>query len=442
MSSYQYHIHGYKAIGDANIRLDGITVLAGVNGSGKSTLSRWLYYLVNGANHYDEFLFEELKRNVIRRMRNVRFAFREVSSSHPSQDYTSDAVRAINRINSDDDDAPETLVEYYEKILVLFVEDLREYLTKSDSPLRKLRLQRYLGIVMEEGMDKEDFLKMFYEKERRTVRSLANSYQEKIVNRSLDSLQEIIRRQYGERDDIPQSLQFAEEGVELLSKTTIGDMFNLKRAIYIDTPMAVMESSSDNVFWNELIEMMKTPNQMPISNDKDKDKKLLEFRIRRLLGGDVKIIKNDFDTSELHYLRRDGLNIRLENTATGFKSLAYLQCLLMNDYLDGNTLLLIDEPEAHLHPQWIVEFAHLLVLLNKQLGVKVMIASHNPDMVSAIRQIAQKEEILESTRFYLASQRENSFMFDYKDLNHHIEEIFESFNIALTRIAQYGNSGL
>jgi len=62
-------------------------------------------------------------------------------------------------------------------------------------------------------------------------------------------------------------------------------------------------------------------------------------------------------------------------------------------------LLIIDEPEAHLHPQWIVEYARILVLLNKKLGVKFMIASHNPDMVSALRYISEKEEILQNVHF-------------------------------------------
>ena len=82
----------------------------------------------------------------------------------------------------------------------------------------------------------------------------------------------------------------------------------------------------------------------------------ITLRIRKLLGGDVRVEDNDFDQKELHYVRQDGLNIRLEDTATGFKSFSYILRLLDNGYINSRTLLLIDEPEAHLHPQWIVEF--------------------------------------------------------------------------------------
>ena len=134
---------------------------------------------------------------------------------------------------------------------------------------------------------------------------------------------------------------------------------------------------------------------------------------------------------------------RLTEVATGFKTFSYLQRLLENGYLNEETLLMIDEPEAHLHPQWIVEFARMLVLLHKVLGLKIMVASHNPDMVSAIHDIANKEGILDHTCFYVARQSDtNRHAFSYEALGHEIGEIFESFNIAIDRIREYGAAGV
>lgn len=53
MSTYKYSLFDYHAISQAEITIDGITVLAGDNGCGKRTLSRWLYYLVNTSTRYD-----------------------------------------------------------------------------------------------------------------------------------------------------------------------------------------------------------------------------------------------------------------------------------------------------------------------------------------------------------------------------------------------------
>ena len=35
--------------------------------------------------------------------------------------------------------------------------------------------------------------------------------------------------------------------------------------------------------------------------------------------------------------------------------------------------MIIDEPEAHLHPQWIVEYARLIVLLHKKLVLNFLL---------------------------------------------------------------------
>lgn len=165
-----------------------------------------------------------------------------------------------------------------------------------------------------------------------------------------------------------------------------------------------------------------------------------------MLDGQAVLEKDDtsFRSPSLNYVSSDQqIHIRLTEVATGFKTFSYLQRLLENGYLNEETLLMIDEPEAHLHPQWIVEFARMLVLLHKVLGLKIMVASHNPDMVSAIHDIANKEGILDHTCFYVARQSDtNRHAFSYEALGHEIGEIFESFNIAIDRIREYGAAGV
>ena len=62
-------------------------------------------------------------------------------------------------------------------------------------------------------------------------------------------------------------------------------------------------------------------------------------------------------------------------------------------------------------------------------------------MVSAIRYIAEKENILTNINFYLAEKdTTNQYTYNYKALGIEIDAIFESFNIALERINLYGVS--
>lgn len=112
-----------------------------------------------------------------------------------------------------------------------------------------------------------------------------------------------------------------------------------------------------------------------------------------------------------------------------------------NGYFSKDTFMIIDEPEAHLHPQWVVEYARLIVLLNKEMGVRFLLASHSPDFVSAIKYISEKEGVDDKLNFYLAEkckEEKEQFLYEYKSLGTSIDKIFESFNIAYERMDQYG----
>ena len=147
---------------------------------------------------------------------------------------------------------------------------------------------------------------------------------------------------------------------------------------------------------------------------------------------------NDLLDNDFSFYREDGAVFDLAEVATGIKAFSIIQLLLKNGHIDNRTLLIIDEPEAHLHPQWIVEYARMIVLLHKHIGVKFFLASHNPDMVSAIRYIAEKEGVLDNVNYYLAEKEEGeTYLYNYRSLGAEIDPIFASFNIALDRINQY-----
>ncbi|MDE7349904.1 MAG: ATP-binding protein [Muribaculaceae bacterium] len=160
--------------------------------------------------------------------------------------------------------------------------------------------------------------------------------------------------------------------------------------------------------------------------------------ITMVLGGDVILKDEGVGQKELRYVRKvDGLNVSIDEVATGMKSFAYLLRLLQNGYIDSETLLIIDEPEAHLHPQWIVKFAKVLVLIQKLLGAKIMVASHDPDMVAAINAMAEAEGLSDVTNFYQAAKESGELRYIYVNSGNDISRIFESFNIALDRIDGY-----
>ena len=109
--------------------------------------------------------------------------------------------------------------------------------------------------------------------------------------------------------------------------------------------------------------------------------------------------------------------------------------------LQGDSLLIIDEPEVHLHPQWVVEMARVLVQLARQRKVRVLVTTHSPDMVHALRDFSENNGLGENTKFYLAKEDlVQKGRFNYEDLGMNIGPIFTVFNRAkekISKIAEY-----
>ena len=95
------------------------------------------------------------------------------------------------------------------------------------------------------------------------------------------------------------------------------------------------------------------------------------------------------------HLERDGRELKfrdsdvnslvsIRNVASGSKSMAALIRGFQNGVIKPNDLLIIDEPETNLHPEWQVAFARFLVLLNAKFNVKVLLNTHSPYFLKAV----------------------------------------------------------
>lgn len=446
MSTYRYTLSDYQAVKEADLTIDGLTVLAGENGSGKSTLSRWLYYLVNGVQRFDTFTTKEYVEKVERLMRRHSMAAREIRHYIQTDDQPLNVVRT-NQVRfypnaSYDDEMLQQVEDRFVQSVYALGDMIAEYLQNAKEGARRDRLMMYLNMEVEGNVtaDAKQVAEDFVDKNIRLLHQMKEKLNSDKESRPLDRFLKNIRHEYDEQDAVPERMQLYEDGVELIESKRVSSLFNLTRAIYIDTPMALTNESAENVFWNELRRMvLQHKQELELS-----EKKLLK-RIKNILHGEAKMIETDtpFGGEELRFVSEDGMvNIEIERAATGFKTFTYLQRLLENGFLGNDSLLLIDEPEAHLHPQWIVEYARILVLLHKELGLKVMVATHNPDMVAALKAIAEREGVASKTHFYIAQATDQQGKYTYKDLGTDISEIFTSFNIALSRIESYGSVSL
>lgn len=428
----ELEITDFRAIQKAKIALNGITVLSGENGCGKSTIAKLTYHSIQTIYQYEDIVYTPLLsfyEKAIDTFTDVANDIFSIISSPKSfkpdkEQYT---IQNIPKIRSAIEAAVQTLKEIHQAVIDM------------DGPEKHTafftRLKSILLSILAIRMDANSEWDAIIDKIAETIQQVERYADFSVRTRSIEVFTGHLKSFFN-NEDITDKFNLSEYGVPVTDfrKQRLLNFNAIDNVLYIDTPMAVGLSTSGVPHWNSLNEALRKEGEPKPSSSSN---------IYQLLSDNILEGEASFDTKSIFgrfvYQRKDGLIINLLDCATGIKSFAILQILLKNGYLDNKTLLIIDEPEAHLHPQWIVEYARVITLLNKELGVKFLIASHNPDMISALKYISEKEKVSGNLNFYLAEKTVKE-TYTYKALGTEIDEIFGSFNIAIDRINQYGEA--
>ena len=114
------------------------------------------------------------------------------------------------------------------------------------------------------------------------------------------------------------------------------------------------------------------------------------------------------------------LNVR--NLSTGLKTFVILKMLLTSGVIERNGTIILDEPEIHLHPEWQLLFAELIVLIQKEFGIHVLLNTHSPYFLNAIEVYTVKYGIDDKCKYYLASSKDD--ISSIEDVTDNIEAIY------------------
>lgn len=120
--------------------------------------------------------------------------------------------------------------------------------------------------------------------------------------------------------------------------------------------------------------------------------------------------------------QKNGMKIKPINVASGIKSFGALQLLLDGYCFSNNRPLIWDEPENHLHPQWQVEFAKVIVQIVNS-GIPVMISTHSPYFLQAVRYYSAMYSIEKYVNYYMA-ECANEDMVTIKEVTNDLNQVF------------------
>ena len=158
---------------------------------------------------------------------------------------------------------------------------------------------------------------------------------------------------------------------------------------------------------------------------------------KKALGKINKVLKKHLDVEITHIsfdpdsdvfvdvkYSQDEISLDLSNAGSGM--LQVIQ-LLVYVYLHKPSLLLIDEPDAHLHPELQGKLGAILIAVTDDLEAQLFVATHSPDVIDSFN----------SNEVYFISSAKKHLR-PFKKDNAYVEGLIDSgivTNSALSRIA-------
>lgn len=201
----------------------------------------------------------------------------------------------------------------------------------------------------------------------------------------------------------------------------------MHEAISIDSP-AIMDymnswEYSDGLSEQDLHLLQKLSANIP---DNAIGKLMAEEKISDILKmlSEVtigKVIKNEdgdffLADEEMHYFE-------IGNLSMGIKAFTIIRTLLEKGEIHEKDVMVLDEPEIHLHPEWQLIYAELIVLLEKYLHLTILITTHSPYFLEAIETYTKKHNVDHITNYYLAQADGKETVM--KDVTENLQSVYQ-----------------
>lgn len=411
------NIKNLGRIKEAEIKIDGITTIAGENNTGKTTVGKVLFSCFNSLNNIEKEIYSDKEYSVEKEVYNLY---------HSLLPYIILKTKKIKKMYDVLKNISCDLYSYYintkKNIYDILVNTFKEYVDIKDENIidyikkASKKIEEYINIPDE---------KIGYKK--------IEEYFNEMFNNQINS--RIERYTIAEINILDLYFKFIDDKC---IETNLN--YSNKRNIYfIDNPfifdrndysysLSVQESHLiNNILYSE----------KPSTSDKilaeEKLKKIYEKLSKAVNGKILEKDKEFYLEEEIFYEP-----ISIHNLSAGLKSFAIIKMLLERNALKEDDILVLDEPEIHLHPKWQLLYAEIIVLLQKEFNIYILITTHSPYFLEAIEMYSKLHGMQEKTNYYL-SDIENKYSV-FKLVNESIEDIYSLMAQPIEKLENLENS--
>lgn len=437
---------------NSTIELNGLTVIVGHNNSGKTTVGKTLYSIVESVSNMDEKVRNDIAQTATNTMLRALNAFSMTFKS---------ALRMHIFFET------EILKNFFQLGLgtVVFNQRVEEFLPNLINALESFDVQDRSQSNMIDLVSGNEALRHYVEnnfkREKDAACSILSDFWQEIQNFDLrnyvltaidtklavefsgqvqpvaypDVVSEI---KISDNDVVYCNLEIFKNKISRKSNTLF-EKSPFENALLLDNPFVFDEppfrkshkyNAEGSLLFNE---------DRVLTHEND-----LKFYLRTSLGNNLQKVLNDnryksvkeklnllvpgsfcVDGEDNLYIDK-GIKLQASNLATGSKSFAILKTLLNSGRITENTLLVLDEPEAHLHPEWQNGFAEVVVMLVKNIGCKVVLTTHSSDFMLALDAFTRRYKITDNCNFYQAVKKANGLV-EYTKKNNALKDVYADF---------------
>lgn len=397
-----------------NIEVSPMTIFVGHSNTGKSYLAMLIYSIFKtftrddypshslSIGAYVHFLKESEKRNLVNNLKKSRqAAFSEIEkhflawAEMVSEDWKSSFVDCFGEEGKGIIDAPKGDKKFSVKITTseeLLVLDLTEPKKSKLSSRKKEELYQQI----KEALSSE-------EQEYKNRISDASERKESwfLIDQSVEAVSKLFSQLdialSGEATTIPYYLPAVRGGIIQSHRTLVSALIKrASQAGLVETPSIPLFNGVFSDFMRNLIDLGSKVSVWgptmgrellhgPDSVDRKRIEKIGGDMEADVLSGKVHVQKTEMQYPDFRYrFKANGeeYDLPLMSASSSVSELAPIS-LFIRHYLDVGNLFIVEEPEAHLHPEAQRQVAGALAQL-ANAGVKVLIATHSDIIIEQI----------------------------------------------------------
>lgn len=391
-------INNFGPINSAKINIGKINVITGQNGSGKTTSSKLIYSLLASVSFDGVALLAE---NIKDRFDNV------IMLAFSKADYDKERT-TIAKFSKRIDQHFNDLIE-----LKSIIDEFKEFLNEKELDYENIIYKiEEINNIFQFSKDKEhmntEILSTLLKKEFNLENQLNKSSKVCLYSKSKCNFQLSMEKE-NEKEFI------------ISFNNKLSKCLNVNDVVYLETPY-ILDLGNTNarrtffgnfIFHQDfLIEKLKDNSIDKDIFDKDLNNEidLILDEIKEIVEGELYF---DYENNDFKFKKNDKI-FDMKDTANGQKQIGILQLLLKNRKLSKNSYLIIDEPEAHLHPDWQLKLIKVLFLLVKKLNITLYINSHSPNFIEGLEVFSENYGLGKDICFYSTHYIKDLNKYDFK----------------------------